>query len=340
MKKSIKKQLRHTAICAGILTTVLASGQAVPADAWKPTKNVELVVAAGAGGGTDQLARLIQSIISRHHLLDVSTVVQNKGGGNGAEGFLDIKLAKGDPYKLIVGTNNAYLLPLVAKLGYQWTELTPVATVAQDDFILWGSASSPFKTAKEYLAAVKADPSKYPMGGSQSKDVDQTLTMLLNKEEGTKFIYIPFKSGGEASTQLAGGHIGSNTNNPAESVSQWKAGQVKPMCVFSKERMVYTKKITADMAWSDVPTCVSQGVKIEEYRFPRTVFMPGGVTAAQRQFYVDLLKKVTETPEFKEYLERGALVPSFLTGDEFQAYIKKDADRAEAIFKEAGWLRK
>ncbi|UHL63210.1 tripartite tricarboxylate transporter substrate binding protein [Paralcaligenes sp. KSB-10] len=339
MQTSLKKQLRRGAISAGLMTSLFVSAHSYAADAWKPTKNIQVIVAAGAGGGTDQLARLIQSIITRHKLMDVSTVVVNKGGGNGAEGFLDIKMAKGDPYKIIVGTNNAYLLPLVAKLGYQWTDLTPVAMVAQDDFILWGPENSPFKTVKDYINAVKATPAKYPMGGSQSKDVDQTLTMLINKTEGTKFVYIPFKSGGEASTQLAGGHIASNTNNPSESISQWRAHQVKPWCVFSKERMVYTKKITDTQAWSDVPTCVSQGIHIDEFRFPRTVFMPGGVTDAQRQYYVDLLKKVTETPEFKEYLERGALVPSFLAGKQFNDYIQADDKRAREIFKEAGWLK-
>ncbi|WP_298013612.1 tripartite tricarboxylate transporter substrate binding protein [uncultured Castellaniella sp.] len=331
------KPLARTLIAAGAAMALGASGAAAAADAWQPTKNIEIVVAAGAGGGTDQLARLIQSIITKHDLLKVSTVVQNKGGGNGGEGFLDMKLSKGNPYKIIVGTNNAYLLPMVAKLGYQWTDLTPVATVAQDDFILWTSTKLPFKTAKEYIDAVKADPSKYPMGGSQSKDVDQTLTMLINKVEGTKFTYIPFKSGGEAVTQLAGGHIGSNTNNPAESLSQWKAGQVRPLCVFSKERMVYTEKVTATESWSDVPTCVSQGIKIEEYRFPRTVFMPGGVTAAQQAFYVDLLRKVTQTQEFKDYLTRGALVPSFLAGDDFKKLIEEDSARARDIFRSANW---
>ena len=331
------KPLVRTLIAAGAAMALGASGAAAAADAWQPTKNIEIVVAAGAGGGTDQLARLIQSIITKHDLLKVSTVVQNKGGGNGGEGFLDMKLSKGNPYKIIVGTNNAYLLPMVAKLGYQWTDLTPVATVAQDDFILWTSTKLPFKTAKEYIDAVKADPSKYPMGGSQSKDVDQTLTMLINKVEGTKFTYIPFKSGGEAVTQLAGGHIGSNTNNPAESLSQWKAGQVRPLCVFSKERMVYTEKVTATESWSDVPTCVSQGIKIEEYRFPRTVFMPGGVTAAQQAFYVDLLRKVTQTQEFKDYLTRGALVPSFLAGDDFKKLIEEDSARARDIFRSANW---
>jgi len=325
------------ALAAGFALTLGVSGTAGAADAWQPTKNIEIIAAAGAGGGTDQLARLIQSIITKHEMLKVSTVVQNKGGGNGGEGFLDLKLSKGDPYKIIVGTNNAYLLPMVAKLGYQWTDLTPVATVAQDDFILWTSAKLPFTNAKDYIDAVKADPSKYPMGGSQSKDVDQTLTMLINKVEGTKFTYIPFKSGGEAVTQLAGGHIASNTNNPAESVSQWKAGQVRPLCVFSKERMVYTEKVTATEAWSDIPTCVSQGIKIDEYRFPRTVFMPGGVTAAQQAFYVDLLRKVTQTQEFKDYLARSALVPSFLAGDDFRKLIEEDSARARDIFRSAHW---
>lgn len=332
-------RLSRTLIASAAVMALGAAGTASAADTWQPRKNVEIVVAAGAGGGTDQLARLIQSVITKYDLMPVSTVVQNKGGGNGAEGFLDMKLSKGDPNKIIVGTNNAYLLPMVAKLGYQWTDLTPVATVAQDDFILWTSTKLPFTNAKDYINAVKADPSKYPMGGSQSKDVDQTLTMLLNKVEGTKFIYIPFKSGGEAATQLAGGHIGSNTNNPAEGVSQWKAGQVRPLCVFSKERMVYTEKVTTTEAWSDVPTCASQGLGIEEYRFPRTVFMAGGVTKAQQQYYVDILRKVTETPEFKAYLARGALVPAFLSGDQFKALIEEDSARAHDIFESAGWLK-
>lgn len=335
---------RHVAFAKAALYTVgtalAVQAGGVQAEEWKPTRNVEIVVSAGAGGGTDQLARLIQSIITKHHLLDVSTVVLNKGGGNGAEGFLDVKMDNGNPHKLIIGTNNAYLLPLVANLGYQWTELTPVAAVAEDDFILWVNTASGFESAKEYLDAVKAEPSKYRMGGSQSKDVDQTLTLLINQAEGTNFTYIPFKSGAEAAVQLAGGHIGSNVNNPAENLSQWRAGQVKPLCVFSTAPIVYTQKIVDDQSWSDVPTCSSEGLNIESYRFPRTVFMPGGVSDEQRRFYTDLLAKVTATEEFQEYLERNALAPSFIQEQELVTYIEHDIQRVEGIFTEAGWLKK
>lgn len=108
------------AACALLCCTALPALAA----AWKPEENLEIVVAGGPGGGTDQLARLVQSAISQNKLLDVNTVVLNKGGGNGAEAFLDLKLAKGNAHKLVIGTNNVYLLPLVARLGYQWTDLT------------------------------------------------------------------------------------------------------------------------------------------------------------------------------------------------------------------------
>lgn len=141
------------AACALLCCTALPALAA----AWKPEENLEIVVAGGPGGGTDQLARLVQSAISQNKLLDVNTVVLNKGGGNGAEAFLDLKLAKGNAHKLVIGTNNVYLLPLVARLGYQWTDLTPVAAVAEDDFILWTYQAAPWADAAAFLADLKKD---------------------------------------------------------------------------------------------------------------------------------------------------------------------------------------
>lgn len=307
---------------------------------WKPTKPVEFVVPSGAGGGTDQFARLVQSIIVKHKLMEQSIIVTNKSGGAGAEGFFDVASAKGDPHKVAFGTNNAYLLPLVLKVPYQYSQLTPVAMMALDEFLIWVPADSPFNTAKEYLDAVKADPSKYIMGGSQSKDTDQTLNELINKSYGTKLAYVPFKSGGEAATQLAGKHISSNVNNPNENISQWRAGQVKPLCVFAKERMKYSEKITATMAWGDIPTCKDQGVAIDQYQMPRVIYMSSAVKPDELAYYADVFKKVSESPEWKEFLTKNALNGTFGTGSAVTKYITEDTERAKAIFAYAGWLLK
>ena len=167
---------------------------------------------------------------------------------------------------------------------------------------------------------------------------DQTLTSMISAATGAKFTYIPFKSGSEAGVQLAGKHIDSNVNNPSENIGQWKAGMVRPLCIFSAERMAAGPKITKDMAWSDIPTCKESGLPIESYQMPRSVWLPAGVSADAVKFYTQMLDKVRQTPEWKAYIERTSQTDRFLTGDEWKAYVKNDAQRAAEVFKREGWL--
>jgi tripartite-type tricarboxylate transporter receptor subunit TctC len=305
---------------------------------WKPTKPVEFVVTSSPGGGTDNFARVVQSIIAKHKLMEQPVVVTNKGGGSGAEGFIYAKVATGDAHKLTFGTNNAYLLPYVAKLAYKADELTPVAAMALDEFLLWVNASSPHKDAKSYIEAVKAKPETFKMGGSQSKDTDQTLTSLIQDATGAKFIYVPFQGGGAAGVQLAGGHIDSNTNNPNENAGQWKAGAITPLCVFSPTRLPEGPKVTATMRWSDIPTCKEAGIPIDQFQMPRTVWLPGGVPSEAVAFYAGILKKVSETPEWKQYLENTSQTGRYMAGAELKKFIDEDEVRTRKMYEEEGWL--
>ena len=105
--------------------------------AWEPTKTVEFIVPAGTGGGADQMARLIQAIVAKHNLMKQSMVVINKGGGAGAEGFLEVKGAKGDPHKIIITLSNLFTTPLATGVPFNWKDLTPVRMMALDQFVLW-----------------------------------------------------------------------------------------------------------------------------------------------------------------------------------------------------------
>src|SRR5215212_3365017 len=294
--------------------------------AWEPTKSVEFIIPAGTGGGADQMARLIQGIVVKHSLMKQPLVVVNKSGAAGAEGFLDVKSSKGDPHKIIITLSNLFTTPLATGVPFNWKDLTPVEMMALDQFILWVNAETPYKTAKDYMAAVKAGGNnKFKMGGTGSKQEDQIITVGLEKKTGAKFTYVPFKGGGEVATQLVGKHIDSTVNNPIEAVAQWRAGALRPLCVFDSKRLPYTEKVTKDMSRGDIPTCKESGVDIE-YLMLRGIFMPGGVSADQSKFYVDLLEKVRQTPEWKKFMEDGAFNQTALAGKEYADWVAKNED--------------
>jgi len=308
--------------------------------AWEPSKPVEFVVPAGTGGGADQMARLIQGIIVKHKLMKESMVVVNKSGGAGAEGFLAIKEAKGDPHKLVVSLSNLFTTPMATGVPFNWKDMTPVSMMALDQFVLWVNAEAPYKTAAEYVAAVKAaGPNKMKMGGTGSKQEDQILTVGLEKATGTKFIYVPYKGGGEVAVQLVGKHIDSTVNNPIEAVAQWRAGSLRPLCVFDDTRMPYKEKVTTTQSWNDIPTCAEAGVKTD-YVMLRGIFMPPGVTPDQQAYYVNLMNKVRATPDWKEYMEKGAFNQTALSGTDFVKWLTTADLQHRALMTEAGFLAK
>jgi tripartite-type tricarboxylate transporter receptor subunit TctC len=329
----MRKQLLITA-------ALLASLPMAAEAAWQPNRPIEFVVTSGAGGGTDNFARVVQAIIMKHKFIDQAIVVTNKGGGSGAEGFVYAKTQAKDPHKVTFGTNNEYLLPYVAKLGYKASDLTPVASMAVDEFLLWVNAASPYKDAMSYINAAKEKPGTLKASGSQSKDTDHTLTAMIESATGAKFIYVPFQGGNAAAVQLAGGHVDSNVNNPNENIGQWKAGAVRPLCVFSPTRLPGKDKVSGDMSWSDIPTCKEAGVPVDQFQMPRTVWLPGGVPQEAVDFYVDVLKKVSETPEWKEWTERNLQTLRFLSGKALTDFFAADEAKNKQVLEAQGWIVK
>ncbi len=331
------------ALSRGLLPLVAAFGLVVasgPAAAWEPTKPVEFVIPAGTGGGADQMAGLIQGIVAKHKLMKEALIPVNKSGGAGAEGFLEVKASKGDPHKIIITLSNLFTTPMATGVPFSWKDLTPVAMLSLDNFVLWVNADDPYKTAKEYLDAVKkGSPGAFKMGGTGSKQEDQIITVAIEKAAGVKFTYIPFKGGGAVATQLVGKHINSSVNNPIEAVAHWRAGKLRALCVFDGQRMPYKDKVTDTQAWADIPTCKEAGIPME-YVMLRGIFMPGGVSPDVVAFYVDLFTKVRATPEWKDFMEKGAFNQTFMTGKAYADWVAKAEELHRGLMKEAGFLAK
>ncbi|PYN26764.1 MAG: tricarboxylate transporter [Candidatus Rokuibacteriota bacterium] len=321
-----------------VVARVLALLIVIPASAaaWEPTKPIEFVVPAGTGGGADQMARLIAGIAEKHKLSPRPLIVVNKAGGAGAEGFLDIKGKKGDAHTIIITLSNLFTTPLHTGVPFNWKDLTPIARMALDQFILWVNAETPYKTAKDYIAAVKEKMGKadqMKMGGTGSAQEDQILTIQLEQALGLKFTYVPFKGGGEVCVNLVGKHVDSTVNNPIECVSHWKAGRVRPLAVFDTARIPVGE-------WKEIPTVKEALGADVNYLMLRGIFGAPSMPKEAVEWYVAFLKKVSETPEWKKYTDDGALKPAFATGPEYVKWVEENEQLHKELMAKGGLLKK
>ncbi len=333
MKHPIRN-FTYSAVAAVAATMMIAPASA---QKWEPTRPVEFIIPAGTGGGADIMARTIQGIVTKHNLMKQPMVVINKAGGAGGEGFLDVKGSANNPHKIVITLSNLFTTPLATGIPFNWKDLTPVAMLALDEFVLWVNAEKPYKTVKDYIDAAKAANGTFKMGGTGSKQEDQIITEAIQKSTGAKFSYIPFRGGGEVAVQLVGNHVDSTVNNPNEAVAQWKAGKVRPLCVFDAKPMPYKEVVAEGKSWADIPTCRSQGLNMD-YLMLRGIFMSPKATPDQVNYYVELFKKVRETQEWKDLMANGAFNQTFMTGAEYTKWVEAAEKTHRELMKEAGFL--
>jgi putative tricarboxylic transport membrane protein len=282
------------------------------------------------------MARLIALIAEKHKLTPRPIVVVNKSGGAGAEGFLHVKGKKGDAHTIIITLSNLFTTPLHTAVPFSWRDLTPLARLALDEFVLWVNAETPYKTAKEYIEAVKTKSGgdgRMKMGGTGSAQEDQIITIQLEQALGVKFTYVPFKGGGEVCVNLVGKHVDSTVNNPAECVSHWKAGRVRPLAVFDTSRL-------AEADWKDIPTAKEALGADIHYLMLRGIFGAPDMPKDAVDWYVAFLKKVYDTPEFKKYLSDGALKPAFASGAEYVRWVEDAEKLHRELMQQGGLLKK
>jgi len=327
----MSKGMKVFMIVACSLAMLFASVGPVKAS-WVPKQPVEFIIPAGAGGGADVMARFMAPIISKLKLSPKPFVVINKAAGAGAEGFMYVKAQKGNPHVIIITLDNLFTTPLATGVPFNWKDMTPVAMMALDYFILWVNSASPWKTTNEFFDAVRASPGKYVMGGTGAKQEDQVLTVLIEQTFGLKFNYVPFKGGGAVAVELVGKHIDSTVNNPSEAVSHWKNGTLRPLCVIDYERINLPD-------WKVVPTIEEETGKKLSYLMLRGIFMAPGVTPEQQAFYVDVFKKVSESAEWAKYVSDMGLKAQFMSGDEYVKWLEVKEAKMKTLMTSGGLLK-
>jgi putative tricarboxylic transport membrane protein len=261
-------------------------------------------------------------------------ILANKSGAGGAQGFGYLKSKKGEAHAILIAFSTLFTTPLATGAPFHWKDFTPLARLALDEFILWVNADSPHRSAREYVEAVKKVPGKFKMGGVGATQEDRIVTLQLEQALGLKFGYVPFKAGSELCAALAGKQVDSTVNNPSECVGPWKSGRVKPLAVFDASRITWAPE------WKEIPTAgEALGTDIR-YLMLRGFFGPPAMPKEASAWFVNLLRQISETKEFQDYLRKNAVKPAWLSGPAFVQWLGEAEKRHEELMRKGGLLQK
>jgi tripartite-type tricarboxylate transporter receptor subunit TctC len=284
---------------------------AATAQDWEPSRPVDFTIMAGAGGGADQIARFVQSVVEAGDMMNRPLIPTNRGGGSGAEALLHLNEARDPDHTLMVTLNSFYTTPIRQEgLGVDIETFTPITMMGVDPFVLWVHADSGITTFDEYLAAVREMDGEYVMGGTGSGQEDSIVIAFMSGVYDLDINYIPYDGGGAVARDLAGQQIMATVNNPAEANGFYASGDFVPLLAFSDERME---------AYPDVPTIRELGHDFSYYNQRAIVGAPG-MSDEAAAYYREVFGAVYEGDDWQEYLASESLSPLPMDEAETRAY--------------------
>jgi len=324
--------IRMAAVFVAGLALLPALAGTAAAQAKYPTKTIEVVVPYAPGGGTDNLMRMIGGIIDENKWSPVPINVVNRAGGSGAVGYTYLIGKKGDSHVVAGATPFVVSGRIEGRIpGNHRDAMTILMIVAIDELMLSVRSESKYQTIDEFVKAAREKPGQLTVGGTSTNGEDHIFTYLLEQAAKIKVKYVPFNSGGEVTAALMGGHVDAAVENPNEIVAQVEAKKAKNLAVAARKRL-------ADAP--DVPTFAERGYEFfwEQYR---GVVGPTGMSAEAVKWWQDTLKKVTDTPKWKEqYIKRNLLTPVAWTGEEANKYLDGLNAKYEKALGDLGAIKK
>lgn len=292
-----------------------------------PTKSLEVVIAFGPGGGNDRMSRLLADILQKYDLYPHPIVPENREGGSGAVGWGYVNSQSGNPHVLSTTSGSFITTPLVSDPGFNYESFTPVALLATDDVMYLVSGDSPYQTMEEFIEAAKTK--RMTVGGMGAFNVDRIDVELLEKETNSQLEYVPFNNDGEVNSSLLSGSLDAIVSNPQQVLGQVEAGTMRALAYSSTERM---------KALPDLPTLHELGLTYE-ISMPRGIILPPDVPEEVQEWWIDTIKQVVETPEWKEYIEANNLAENLLYGAEFFEYLIDVNNNFETVLKDVGVIQ-
>lgn len=311
---------------AGALATGAGFG-ATPAQA-QAIDMLKLFVPAAPGGGWDQTGRAIEQVLRATGAIKSAQVtnVPGAGGAVGLPQFLNNWRGQGN--SLMVGGMVMVGSLIANKSPVKITQTVPIARLTGEFQALVVPAASPFKTAQDFVAALKADPTKVPVAGGSAGGSDHILVGMIAKAAGVpaaRVSYVAFAGGGPAMAALLGNQVAAGVSGYGEFAEQVKAGKLRVLAISADKKQ----------EGIDAPTLKEQGIDVELFNW-RGVFAPPGVSDADRNAMVSLIQTMAGTPQWAEICKQRDWTMITLAGDAYKTFLDAEIVRIEGILKDLG----
>lgn len=292
----------------GTLATIPLSALAQD---WQPTRPIDFTIMAGPGGGADQIARFVQSVVEANDMTNRPLIPTNRGGGSGAEALLHLNDARDPDHTLMVTLNSFYTTPIRQEaLGIDIETFTPITMMGVDPFLLWVHRDSGITDFDGFLAKVREMDGEYVMGGTGVGQEDSIVIAYMSGVYDLDIKYIPYDGGGAVAKDLAGQQIMATVNNPSEAKGFYEAGDFVPILSFSDTRMD---------AYPDVPTIKEMGHDFSYFNQRAIVGAPG-MSDEAAAYYREIFGQVYASDAWQDYLVSESMSPLPMDEAETRAY--------------------
>lgn len=286
--------------------------QAAPAANWpQKDRTATIIVVFAAGGANDVQARLTAPLLEKE--LGIPIQVVNKPGASSQIGTSELARSKPDGYTISVASNisqlGTYLDPS-KKADYGRKDLKQVALQSDVPMALIVGKDSPYKDAKEFIAAAKAKPNSIKVAATGPMGDTHLASILLQKKTDIKLSVVQFDGSGSSSTALAGGHVDAVVASEASLASLLKAGKARTIGVMASERFKLSP---------DVPTFKEMGYDVV-LPGPRGWIVPAATPKEVVDRWAAAIKKVMGDPDLTKKMAEGGMPHTYLGPEEFTKY--------------------
>ena len=302
--------------------------------AWRPEKTVEIVVPTGAAGINDLNARLIQKTLQEQKLVTVPIIVQNKAGGNQSLAVVYLSQHAADPHYLLYATATLFTNQLAGVTPLHYKELTPLALLLVDYTVVTVKADSPMKSMRDLVDRLKADPESISFGVVARGGPNHLAVAQAMRSTGVdpkKLKLVVFKTNAESITAVIGGHVHAMVSSVSAALPQVQAGNARMLGVAAPQRV--------GGSLAKLPTMREQGIDATGISNWRVIFGAKGITAAQAQFWEDVLAKVVTTPDWRQQLDSNNLESKFTRGRDLAKFLDTEHAATRAVMADLGLIK-